>query len=353
MATERASKTPAPARRGGGKKTIVQMFVFGTIASAVGIAAALAIDWFPVQGSTQAEKIDSFWDVLLILSVPIAVLVFTVVLFAARDFRMRPGEENLDGPPIHGSTKLEVIWTTIPAIIVIALSAYAWIILMDIEEAPASPERQVIVTGEQFTWTFEYREPGAKPFKTNQLYLPEGQSVKFIVRSKDVLHDFWIPAMRMKVDAVPGIDTSYRITPKRIGDYPVVCAELCGLGHAFMRQTTHVLTKADFDAWVAKQGAGAAAGGGQQPAAIDAKQIFTTNCGSCHTLADAGTSGATGPNLGTALKGKDAAFIKQSIMDPKADVTAGFPDVMPTNFGDTLSPQEIDALVKYLIGASS
>src|SRR5262245_3640148 len=109
MATERGSSNPGeqPPQRGGGRKTIVQMAIFGVIASAIGIAGALSIDWFPVQGSTQAEQIDTFWDVLLIVSVPIFVLVLTVVLFAARDFRMRPGEENLDGPPIHGSTKLE------------------------------------------------------------------------------------------------------------------------------------------------------------------------------------------------------------------------------------------------------
>src|SRR5882757_3425561 len=122
MAKESASqKSTDPAQRGGGRKTIIQMFVFGIIASAIGIAAALSIHWFPVQGSTQAETIDTFWDVLLIISVPIFVLVLTVVLFSVRDFRMRPGEEQLDGPPIHGSTKLEVVWTTVPALILIAL----------------------------------------------------------------------------------------------------------------------------------------------------------------------------------------------------------------------------------------
>jgi cytochrome c oxidase subunit 2 len=353
MATERASKKPDPPepQRGGGKKTIIQMVVFGVVASAIGITGALAINWFPAQGSSQAHTIDTFWDVLLIVSVPIFVLVLTVVLFAARDFRMRPGEENLDGPPIHGSTKLEVVWTTVPALILIALVTYAWIVLVDIEKAPADPthERQVVVTGEQFSWTFEYHEKGQKPFKTSQLYLPENESVKFIVRSKDVLHDFWIPAMRMKIDAVPGIDTSYRITPVRLGNYPVVCAELCGLGHAFMRQTSHIMTKQAFAAWLAKQGAGAggAAAGG---AKVSGAKVFADNgCGGCHTLAAAGSSGQTGPDLGKVLKGKDAAYIKQSITDPGAKLEKGFPNVMPANFGETLSPQELDALVQYLI----
>jgi cytochrome c oxidase subunit 2 len=88
---------------------------------------------------------------------------------------------------------------------------------------------------------------------SNRLYLPKGLSVNFKVRSKDVIHDFWVPEFRMKVDAVPGITTSYRITPIRTGDFPVVCAELCGLGHSTMRQDAYVLPAAKFNQWLAQQ----------------------------------------------------------------------------------------------------
>ena len=98
----------------------------------------------------------------------------------------------------------------------------------------------VNVTGQQFAWTFEYRGAGGK-VSSDQLYLPEGTSVEFHVRSKDVIHDFWVPEFRLKIDAVPGITTKYRVTPNRLGAYTVVCAELCGLGHSTMRQTVHVL----------------------------------------------------------------------------------------------------------------
>jgi cytochrome c oxidase subunit 2 len=185
--------------------------------------------------------------------------------------------------------------------------------------------------------------------------------VKFDVRSKDVIHDFWVPDFRMKIDAVPGITTHYRITPKTnaIGDHDIVCAELCGLGHAYMRQTAHVLSKPDFAAWVTKMTKQPATtgGGGAQNATVDAKAIFTqgnpdtsaTACGSCHTLADAGTNGTTGPDLDKVLKGKDAAFIKESILDPNKVIAPGYqPNIMPPNFGDTLSAQQIDALVQYL-----
>src|ERR671915_1651506 len=114
-----------------------QMLAIGGIASALGIVLALLIDWFPVPASTQAGPIDTLWDVLLIASVPIFVLVETIVLYCAIKFRMRPGEELKDGPPIHGNTKLEIIWTAIPAILLVCLCSYAYIVLTNVEEADA------------------------------------------------------------------------------------------------------------------------------------------------------------------------------------------------------------------------
>jgi cytochrome c oxidase subunit 2 len=232
------------------------MLIIGAIASAIGIAVALAIDWMPLRGSEQAKDVDTLFDVLLIASVPIFVLVEVVVLFSVWKFRMRPGEELKDGPPIHGNTGLEVIWTTIPALLLLGLCTYAYVVLRDIEDKPR--EQMVVnVTGEQFTWTFEYPGDGGKRVRSNQLFLPEGRAVEFHVRSKDVIHDFWVPEFRLKIDAVPGITTEYRIKPTRLGAYPVVCAELCGLGHSTMRQTAHVLPAARFDQWMQRKEAAA------------------------------------------------------------------------------------------------
>jgi cytochrome c oxidase subunit 2 len=183
--------------------------------------------------------------------------------------------------------------------------------------------------------------------------------VKFDVVAKDVIHDFWVPDFRMKIDAVPGITTHYRVTPKdpqAIGNHDIVCAELCGLGHAYMRNTAHVLSKANFARWVAKMTAPARTGAA--PAApVNAKALFTagnaatgaTACGSCHTLSDAGTTATTGPDLDKFLKGKSPAFVKQSIEDPNKVIAPGYqPNIMPPNFGATLSAEQIDALVQYL-----
>ena len=329
-----------------------QLVAIGLIASLIGIGLGLLIDWFPPQASTQAEQVDTVWDVLLIFSVPVFVLVMVIVLYCVWRFRMRPGEELLDGPPIHGNTRLEIIWTAIPAIILVGLCSYAYVSLTDIEKAEASA-LNVRVVGEQFTWTFYYKDASGKEVASPQLYVPRGKPVHFTVQSLDVIHDFWVPAFRMKIDAVPGINTELRITPKRNGEYPVVCAELCGLGHSVMRQTAHVVDQPAFDDWLTKLASGGTAGGketGGGAAAPDGKTLFTDNgCGGCHKLADAGTSGGTGPELDQVLKGKDAAFIKQSIVDPSAEIAKGYSDgIMPPNFGDTLQPDQLDALVKYL-----
>jgi cytochrome c oxidase subunit 2 len=344
------------------RASVAPLIGIAVVASLLGIALGLLIDWFPVQASTQGEDIDTFYDVLIIASVPMFVLVTSVVLYSAYRFRMRPGEENMDGPPIHGNTRLEVVWTIIPAVLMLGLCTYAYVVLHDAEKAPAAtggkPELNVRVVGEQFAWTFYYDNPsgGGKPVSDSQLYVPKDRSVRFTVQTKDVLHDFWVPAFRWKIDAVPGINTHYRVTPKRLGNYEIVCAELCGLGHATMRQTAHVVSEQAFSAWLTKKSkpapaAGAGGGGGGATAtAAEGKQLFAANgCNGCHTLKEAGASGTVGPNLDQALKGKDAAFIKTSIVDPNAEIAKGYqPGIMPPNFGQTLQPAELDALVKYL-----
>jgi cytochrome c oxidase subunit II len=355
---EGASRTPEEVRPKG-QASIAQMLVIGAIASALGIALGLIIDWFPTPASTQASKIDTLYDVLIIVSVPVFVLVTVIVLFSVWKFRQRPGEELADGPPIHGNTRLEVIWTAIPAIVLVALCTYAYVTLTDLEDAKAN-EVRINVTGQQFAWTFEYPQgEGQQPIRSTQLYLKENQPVRFFVKSKDVIHDFWVPAFRMKVDAVPGIETSYRVTPNRLGEYPVVCAELCGLGHALMRQTAHVMRPADYDKWVEEQKNPPKPAAGEGGGEVDAKTIFTqgagaaTACGACHTLADAGTSASTGPNLDDGLKGRDEAFIRQSIVQPDAQVAQGYnKGIMPSNYGQALTPEQLDALVKYLAEAT-
>jgi cytochrome c oxidase subunit 2 len=340
------------------RAAVVPMVLIVLLSSAIGIVLGLLIDWFPTPASTQADPIDTLWDVLVIASVPVFVGVQAFVLYCVWRFRMRPGQELQDGPPIHGNTRLEVVWTVIPAVLILGLCTYAYFVLEDIEEASAN-EWRINVTGQQFTWTFEYPESitGGEPIRSAQLYVPEGQQVHFHVRAQDVLHDFWVPAWRMKIDAVPGLTTKVRMTPNKLGRYSVVCAELCGIGHAYMRQTANVITREEFDAWLEekKSRGGTAGGGAAGGEEVDGKTLFTegngeaTACGACHTLADAGTSATTGPDLDETLAGKTAEEIRKQIVDPNSEITEGFGEgIMPDNYEQLLSPEELDALVKYL-----
>jgi cytochrome c oxidase subunit 2 len=340
------------------RAAVLPMVLIVVLSSVTGIILGLLIDWFPTPASTQADPIDTLWDVLVIVSVPVFVGVVAAVLYQVWRFRMRPGQELMDGAPIHGNTRLEVIWTVIPALVILGLCVYAYAVLEDIEEAPAAQEMRVGVVGQQFTWTFQYPAgTGGEPIRSAQLYVPENQPVHFHVQSLDVLHDFWVPAWRMKIDAVPGLTSKVRMTPNRLGRYSIVCAELCGIGHAYMRQTANVVTQEDFDAWLQEkqQGGGTAGGGEAGGEEIDGKTIFTegngesTACAACHTLADAGSSSQTGPDLDESLADMSPEQIREAIADPNADIAEGFGEgIMPDNYEQLLSPEELDALVTYL-----
>jgi cytochrome c oxidase subunit II len=243
------------------QRSLLATGVAAAIAIAIGIVLSYTIHWFPVQASAQAKNTDRLYHVLVIVSIPIFVLVVTTILYSVWQFRMKPGEELKDGPPIHGNTRLEVLWTTVPAILLLGLVSYSFVILHDNEKKPGGvPEIQVGVTGQQFFWTYEYPSSitGGKPLRSYQLYLPKGDTVIFNMRSKDVIHAFWIPAFRLQEDVVPGITTRYRATPERLGDYPVVCNLLCGAGHSLMRSQVHVVPPARFQAWLKSQESGGA-----------------------------------------------------------------------------------------------
>ena len=347
---------PDPKVERGERHPLARMLITGVVAAVIVTAAALSINWFPKSASGSAHKIDTLYDVLLICSVPVFVLVMTVAIYSVVKFRARPGDTR-DGAPIHGHTTLEIVWVTIPFLMVTGLAIYGWIVLNDIE-AKQPNELQVNVTGQQFVWNFDYPGQGVK---SQELVLPKDRPVHFRIRSKDVIHSFWVPEFRLKSDAVPGLTTNIRLTPDRVGHYQVVCAELCGLGHATMRADVRVLPRAQFAAWVKRNSKGAApAAGGGGPGA--GKQVFATGgCGACHTFAPAGAKGNVGPKLDDlsrtaasfAKKRHEtlAQYVHESIVNPRAFTVPGFPKtVMPTTFKSQLSDAQIKALVQYLLG---
>ncbi|MBK5231926.1 MAG: cytochrome c oxidase subunit II [Thermoleophilia bacterium] len=224
-------------------KLVLATLAFGTVLSVV----MLIPNWFGEEGSTAAPEIDRLLDVTIILSSYIFAGVCVALGYALIKWRVKPGDES-DGLPIHGNTKLEIIWTMIPLVIVLGLGAYSWIVLDDIE-AKDNDAQIINVYSQQFAWTFGYPEEGNK-WSEGELHVPVDRQAIFKLNAQDVLHSFWVPEWRIKKDNVPGITTEAVVTPDKIGHYQIVCTELCGFGHATMRALVVVESEADFAKWV-------------------------------------------------------------------------------------------------------
>ena len=230
------------------------------ITAVVGVVV-WTVPWEPESAATQAGPMDTLYDVLALISAFVFALVVSILLVAVVHFRKRSPDDLRDGDPLHGNTRLEVIWTSIPAVLMIGAAVYSGLVLADIEETKAN-QQTVEVTGEQFAWTFAY--PGGEQFRAGELHLVEDTPYLFKLTSKDVIHSFWVPQFRMKKDAVPGMTTDVRVTPTRKGRYTLVCTELCGLGHSTMRASVVVEDQAAFDRWAERQRSGE----GPQPGGV-------------------------------------------------------------------------------------
>jgi cytochrome c oxidase subunit 2 len=233
--------------------SIVQLVLIGVVAGGVASALALIPNWLPPAASREAGRIDFvFWFVTGICIFVFAI-VAAVTVMAVWKFRAKP-DDDTDGPPIHGHTGLEIVWTAIPTVLVTAIAIVSAIVLAKDDAAGSNPLR-IEVTAQQFAWTFTYPQYGDK--KSAVLRLPVDRSTVLTMTAKDVLHSFWVPEFRQKQDLVPGLHPTLHITPNVIGSYPVVCTELCGLGHALMRSRAVVMKPEDFRRWASQKGAGA------------------------------------------------------------------------------------------------
>ncbi len=230
--------------------SIVQLIVIGVLAGAVASLFALIPGWLPQPASREAGRIDFvFWFVT-----GICIFVFSIVaavsVFAVWKFRAKPDDDS-DGPPIHGHTGLEIAWTAVPALLVTAIAVVSAVVLAKDDAQGANPLR-VEVTAQQFFWSYRY--PGYGNKQSDILRLPVNRSVVLRMTAKDVIHSFWVPEFRQKQDVVPGLHPTLHITPNRVGTYPVICTELCGLGHALMRSRVVVMEPGAFEQWASKKG---------------------------------------------------------------------------------------------------
>src|SRR6266511_2342397 len=211
-------------------------------------AVALLIPWLPPSASKERGGIDFVFWFTTGICIAIFAVVFAFSVFAYMKFRARPDDDS-DGPPIHGHTGLEIAWTAIPAVLVTAIAIVSAVVLARNDRVPRNA-MTVDVTAQQFAWSFKY--PGQGNVTSTVLRLPLHKPIELKLRALDVIHSFFVPEFGQKQDAVPGIVTRLVITPTKLGTFPVICTELCGLGHALMRSRAVVMEPAKFQAW-AKQ----------------------------------------------------------------------------------------------------
>ena len=223
-------------------------------------AAAPARIWLPESASTIAPEIDGIFRIVLAITGAVFCLVQgTLVWFLIR-YRRRPG---IAAGYTHGNVVVEVVWTLIPALILVWLAFRSQRVWAMVHRLPASPDLEVEITAEQFAWNIRYAgADGAlntpdDPTTINQLHLQLQRTALIHIKSKDVIHSFFVPQFRMKRDAVPGMTSRIWVTPTKAGNYEIACAELCGLGHYRMRGFLTIEPPGAFDAWIASQSAAA------------------------------------------------------------------------------------------------
>lgn len=320
----------------------------------------LTTDLLPEQAGAEAEKVDTLFRIEFISISVIFGLVMGLLIHSLLFFRADPDDMS-DGKFIHGNLQLEVFWTVIPLLFVLVLGVYTAIQLNDISEEKEG-EIGVTVIGQQWNWRFiyptevfftdeEFAELDADQqsiilsdggIARPELVLLKDQTVRLEMLATDVIHSFWVPEFRIKRDVVPGVETILRYTPTLPGQYRVRCAELCGLQHWAMYADVDVVDEEGYASWTSRVretfGDPIAAG----------ESLYQQLCLTCHSIDGSDGTGPTWQDLvGTErdLQSGDSviadyAYIQESIWNPNAKLSSGYPaNVMPQNFAQTL-PQE-------------
>lgn len=228
------------------------LWVLFTALAALGTAV---MDPFPTPGAEEAEFSDHAFRVMTYMATPVFGFVMAALVYSIVRFRVS-GPDG-DGPPIRGRGGVPRVWLGVTTLLAVVVMIYPGLTGLAELRADQSYDMEVDVNGFRWAWTAQYPEG----FTTNELVLPVDQRIKFNVTAPpgDVLHSFWVPAFRLKIDAVPGQTTHLWITPTRLGDgatdpaYRVQCAELCGILHARMQMNVRVVEAEEYERWVAER----------------------------------------------------------------------------------------------------
>lgn len=283
---------------------------------------------------------------LLIISISVALLLLVTGLMLAFVIRYRRSRHP-QAQEVKNSTALEVTWTLIPTLLVLVMFWYGYKGFKVLRQPPPG-SLEVTVTGRMWDWGFEY----ANGKKSEKLFVPLGRPVKVNLRSADVIHSFYVPAFRVKEDAVPGKENYLWFKPQSMGPADIFCAEFCGQRHAYMISQVIVMEPAEFERWLAAPPEPAAAG---TPADAARQVMEDQGCFTCHS-----TDGTE--SVGPTLKGiwrrtvtvtaggqvyeltADEAYLRKALREPSAEIVRGFDDLMPPA---ELTDEQLDQLMEY------
>jgi len=295
---------------------------------------------FPAQASTLASRTDALLFFLLAVTSFFTVLIFLMILFFAIKYRR---SRHPKAVPIEGNNALELIWSFIPLMIALVIFVWGASVYFSYASVPKD-SLQIYGVAKQWMWKFQHAD-GQR--EINQLHVPVGRNVAVTLISQDVIHSFFVPAFRVKMDVLPNRYRTTWFNATRTGTYHLFCAEYCGTSHSGMIGEVVVMEPGDYERWLTQNGEGSLASSGE-------KLFRHYGCISCHRA----DTGQRGPDL-AGLYGKqvflsdgrsliaDENYIRESIVDPKAKIVAGFQAIMPT-FQGQVTEDEMTELVAYI-----
>jgi cytochrome c oxidase subunit 2 len=339
-------------KKGSPMKHVIGALILIVALTAVSMFVLRTDILLPEQASLQAQRIDWLFNIQFKIIAFLFALIVGLAIYSVIFFRRKKGDTT-DGAYLKGNDTLEYTWTALPLVVVIGLAYIGSGVLADtMRMDPRALEVRVI--GQQWSWRFEYPD---QEITSTELVLPVDKQVLLQLTSEDVIHSFWVPEFRVKQDAIPGSFRELRVTPNTLGEYQMVCTELCGQQHAYMTAPVRVVSQAEFDEWVS------ATQIPTEPVARGEYWYRTEGCASCHSLDGSKIVGPSFKGLygrteafvdGSSLT-VDEAYLTESILNPYAKIVEGYElspgsgtSAMPANYGEKLSAEQIQEIIEFI-----
>lgn len=304
---------------------------------------------FPERASTFAGEVDLIYVAFIGLSLMFAIPIVLALIYLGTKYRQGSNADR--SRPVSHSMKLEMTWIAIP--LVLAMGAFTWGTTVYFRMVrPPSNTLEISALGKQWMWKFQHPDGQSE---INELHVPVGRPVKLTMISQDVLHSFYVPAFRVKQDVIPGYYTQVWFEPSRTGEYHLFCAEYCGTQHAGMIGQVIVMEPADYEAWLGGRRTAAPPAAGAGTTEAGGEQIFQQlGCSGCHVTGGGGPGPALEGIFGQPVRLEngeaviaDENYIRESIVNPNAQIVEGYDPIMPSYQGQ-VSEEQLMQLVDYI-----